>query len=339
MGQELTLSVTDGAQFSLILRLDGKTAANAAVEISEFSTSLAGLKRFMNAATELYFTAGDPKRRPASGDPLFIEVGAPRRGSLEAVIQVALVYGGMRVVDGVLGNRGDAAVVWAFGELKAWFRNVFRAHVDTKLNNEDKADLVRRLQHLIEDAKPPLAPTAEAESQQRLLRAPPTPDIDEPDEAAEEGDGAGFLDTLIAEMDLGLNEVATPVGRSCDTVQVAEVDRSNVITIGLNERNALARPFRIETPPADWFSVRVTFIRINKETGSCIFRFLDPAWAHHHRRGKIVDRRLRHPRDAYTQSFSLEQAMELWVRECTTDKGGRYFQLAIDRPELQSTMF
>jgi hypothetical protein len=339
MGTTLLLAADEPQQATFVLRLDGLSAAQGSVEVEELSKALDGLKTFLNASTELHFSGGDPARRVPSGSPLRIEIKPPTKGSWEAVITAVVTYAGMRIVDGALGNRGDAVLVWSYKQLSNWFRKTFKAHLDAKSSNVDKAEIVRRLQQMVVDENPPLASSV---AQQPLLVDAEVSDSEDASKETDDEEETGresFVQKIVEQIDLGLYDLTEPVGASCESLAFEDEKKIRLFSITPIERDILRRPLLPAQPSDDWIAAKIKFIRINKETGSCIFEFLDTNERTGHCRGRIIDRRLQHPRDLDTQSFSLEQPLDLWFRQRIKENGGKYFELSQEVPNKQMTLF
>ncbi len=316
------------------LRLDGATAADGAVEIADLSAALDGLKTFLNASTELYFSGGDPNRGVPAGSPLRIEVRPPKVGSFTVVITAVLTYAGMRIVDGVIGNRADATVVWSYDKLQKWYQRTFKTHIEAKTSNADKAEIVRRLQQMVSEEQPPLAPSISEEINTVESDMFDADDVEKAGPEPSRDNRESFVLGIVDQIDMGLYDLSEPVGASCEIMEFEDQAPTPIFSIGAVEREILRRPLLPPRPADDWLPAKVRFIRINKETGSCIFQFLSGSDVGDHRRGRIVDSRLRQPRDAYTQSFSLEKSIDLWLRPRLTDRGGTFFELSLEMPDI-----
>ncbi|MEA2711479.1 MAG: hypothetical protein QOF78_4080 [Phycisphaerales bacterium] len=314
----------------------GLLADSGALLLSEYAASLAGWRELMQVLGELYLHSYPELRKVRGTDLLRIEVVAEKPGSYETVL--VFMFGA--IAGGILGNRADAATLWTFSKLTAWYKRVIGGFVQVKSQTTDITVIAAALASMAVDAEVLLDTAQTSEVDTPLFDAPTTDEQNSEEEYAAPHQKVDKARALAEIIDQALQRATQPLVQSCHRITVAEAGKRPLLEIGPAERAVIVASLTLPPPTRDWRQGRVKFERINRRTGKALFNFEndDPSSGAHY--SHIVDPSVQKPHNVYTEAFNDDLPLDVWVRQASPEKGKLHFQWEIhaNNPD-QGTLF
>jgi hypothetical protein len=317
--EETFVAASDGR---LILRFSGGKADAGMLSLSSYKTSLTGWEEFFRiAAGLLQKSAGDVRNVPLNR-AIRIDVEAERKGSYEVVIWIGLAIAG-----GIVGNRADAATVWTYRKLRAWFKRLIVGHVSAKRTTTNVDEIVAALEAIAQSQNVMLVPDEEPREEDGGLLVPEEPEVTDP---------AGSKRALVERIDTALKSATQPLDEECKKIELFDEQGSGVASLGANERRALSTALTLPPPEGVWRRILVRFERINRKTGRALIyvgRSTTPSATAQYAR--IVDPAVHVASNVYMEAFSADAPLEVWARQVRGEKGrlNLMWEITADAPE------
>lgn len=310
-------------RLSLIFR--GGLSNGGILLLNEYAASLEGWRGLFQLFGEIYLHQFPELRHVRGPRLLKIEIAAERSGSWETVL--IFVFGA--AAGGIIGNRTDAVAVWGFKKLMEWYKKAVSTYVRKKSETTDVTVLTNTIRDLLQTEGYELSgPVVLEEEDEDTLLPGVLENEDEPNVTA-----TGRIDrtqALVERMDQLLKAATAPLDQSSERMSVVQGDGSSVLEIGPAERAVISEPLTLPPPKREWVKGRIKFERINRKTGRALFHFDgedDQVGAHY---SKIIDPSLREAGNRYTQAFSDDAPIEVWLRQTHPERGRLNFQWEIN---------
>ncbi|MFG0244070.1 MAG: hypothetical protein ACF8R9_14890 [Phycisphaerales bacterium JB054] len=307
-------SVAHDESNQLCLLYRGGLADEATLLLDEYAASLEGWRGAFQLLGEVHFHSFPELRRFRGSRLIQIQVVAEEPGSWKTVVVFTLGA----AAGGIIGNRADAALMWAFPKLVEWFGEAISVFVRSKLESTDVVALADVLREVLAARGYNLEEEKQIDRDQLRLADEDGPldgDVDDHSSAVRP------VQLLVERLDSCLKHATAPLDRSCTALSITNPNGSSVVEIGQIEREVIAAPLTLEISRKDWVQAHIRFERINRKTGRALIRFEDQQDGEGSHYSKIIDPAVKNPGNRYTEAFNRDEAIEVWVRQCAPEPG------------------
>jgi hypothetical protein len=340
----------DPLELSIVIR--GGPADGGEVDLEAYRASLAGWQALLELGGRLFYfgDGADPSRRARS--PFELRVKAPERGSVATEIVLQLQNPAVWAVNVAMGVAGNAAydiIKTQTPRFVRWVASLIRSHIDVRAQTRNFDAVAESLRQMVEGVDLPANEVKAVTSQQVVEIQPMFVETDGPGEKAriEPADSPAdrrsvWLRQIIESLDTSLEEASRPIATGCTSVDLIEPSSTKeepvLLRITPQDREGLLFPMSSGEKESEWQLQRIKFRRIDRDSGSVMFRFVDLQDSKSNQFGQIADPMFRRPHNPYTQALDGDVPIAVWVH--AKKKGGKRsgFSIRTSRPSEQLSL-
>ena len=305
---------------SIVIRYSGGTADKHVLRLEDYAASLNGLKDLINSIVALVLRNNPHTQRLRPDQIIRMEVRSERPGSWEITIDILTRVAGAAIYD-ILKVGGRRALP----QLIKLFRGVIRQHVTIKKDTLDVDAIADALDNLARQHHLQLDPPAPEPDADQLEFFP----LQKEEEAEEEdSDDSTLQPTLskrrafVEHIDHAMKELAAPIGSSCTQLKIVSSSLGEIVTLTTHDKLVIDEPLTLLPTQRDWRPATIKFVRINRKTGRSLMYYADdPAGEDNTHYSIIVDSAVRNASNVYTEAFSKDAPLQVYLRHAPHERG------------------
>lgn len=341
------------SEFEISILLSGGPAEAGEVALEDYRVSLDGWQSLIELGSRIYFLGDRASPTVRGVSPFSLRVRAPQRGSVDTVILLKLVdpaFWAQTIVGGIVGNALWDLLKRGTPSFVKWLGSLCHGHVEAKRRTPNLDAIVENLRVMIDAPSLPgnelarLAEIVPEVDKVALFEDAPTREHEdeEDDISAPPRDARSqWLRQVVESVDTSLEEATRPISGGCTSVELIERrdgETTTALYVGESDREVVLKPLAFGGEDTEWRRSRIRFRRIDRESGSVMFRFDGHRDRDRNQYGYIADKSYHRPHNPYTQALDADSPLHVWLHEENTDNGGTRYAIRTAPPPKQLTL-